>query len=32
MRLLSLSTALRQHRVGLGEGIWSLYFWNVLLG
>ena len=34
-RLLYLSTALRQHRVGLEEvddGIWSLYFCNVLLG
>lgn len=34
-RLLYLSTALRQHRVGLEEvddGIWSLYFGNVLLG
>jgi len=34
-RLLYLSTALRQHRVGLDEvddGIWSLYFCNVLLG
>jgi transposase InsO family protein len=34
-RLLYLSTALRQHRVGLEEtddGIWSLYFCDVLLG
>ena len=34
-RLLYLSTALRQHRIGLEEiddGIWSLYFCNVLLG
>jgi transposase InsO family protein len=34
-RLLYLSTALRQHRVGLEEvddGIWSLYFCSVLLG
>jgi transposase InsO family protein len=34
-RLLYLSTALRQHRVGLEEvddGIWSLYFCHVLLG
>ena len=34
-RLLYLSTALKQHRVGLEEvddGIWSLYFCNVLLG
>lgn len=34
-RLLYLSTALRQHRVGLEEvddGIWSLYFCTVLLG
>lgn len=34
-RLLYLSTALRQHRVALEEvddGIWSLYFCNVLLG
>ena len=34
-RLLYLSTALRQHRIGLDEvddGIWSLYFCNVLLG
>jgi hypothetical protein len=33
-RLLYLSTALRQHRVGLEEvddGIWSLYFCTVLL-
>ena len=34
-RLLYLSTALKQHRIGLEEvddGIWSLYFCNVLLG
>ena len=34
-RLLYLSTALRQHRIGLEEvddGIWSLHFCNVLLG
>ncbi|MEO6332370.1 MAG: hypothetical protein ABIV11_10355 [Gemmatimonadaceae bacterium] len=34
-RLLYLSIALRQHRIGLEEvddGIWSLYFCNVLLG
>jgi hypothetical protein len=34
-RLLYLSTALRQHRVGLEEvddGIWSVFFSNVLLG
>jgi putative transposase len=34
-RLLYLSTALKQHRVGLEEvddGIWSLYFCDVLLG
>jgi transposase InsO family protein len=34
-RLLYLSTALRQHRIALEEvddGIWSLYFCNVLLG
>ena len=34
-KLLYLSTALRQHRVGLEEvedGIWSLYFCTVLLG
>jgi hypothetical protein len=34
-RLLYLSTALRQHRIGLEEvddGIWSLYFCEVLLG
>ena len=34
-RLLYLSTALRQHRIGLEEvddGVWSLYFCNVLLG
>jgi len=34
-RLLYLSTALRQHRIGLEEvddGIWSLYFCDVLLG
>ena len=34
-RLLYLSTALRQHRIGLAEvddGIWSLYFTDVLLG
>ena len=34
-RLMYLSTALRQHRIGLEEvddGIWSLYFCNVLLG
>jgi putative transposase len=34
-RLLYLSTALRQHRIGLAEvddGIWSLYFCDVLLG
>ena len=34
-RLLYLSTALKAHRVGLEEvddGIWSLYFCNVLLG
>lgn len=34
-RLLYLSTALRAHRVGLEEvddGIWSLYFCDVLLG
>lgn len=34
-RLLYLSTALRQHRIGLEEvddGIWSLYFCHVLLG
>jgi len=34
-RLLYLSTALRQHRIGLEEvddGIWSVFFCNVLLG
>src|SRR5439155_23835281 len=34
-RLLYLSTALKAHRVGLEEvddGIWSLYFCDVLLG
>ena len=34
-RLLYLSTALKQHRVGLEEvddGIWSVFFGNVLLG
>ena len=34
-RLLYLSTALRQHRIGLEEvddGIWSVYFCHVLLG
>jgi hypothetical protein len=34
-RLLYLSTALRQHRVGLEEvddGIWSLFLCDVLLG
>ena len=34
-RLLYLSPALRQHCIGLEEiddGIWSLYFCNVLLG
>jgi putative transposase len=34
-RLLYLSTALRQHRIGLEEvddGIWSLFFCDVLLG
>ena len=34
-RLLYLSTALRQHRIGLEEvddGIWSLSFCDVLLG
>jgi hypothetical protein len=34
-RLLYLSTALRQHRTGLEEvddGIWSVFFCNVLLG
>jgi len=34
-RLLYLSTALQQHRVGLEEvddGIWSVFFGNVLLG
>jgi len=33
--LLYLSTALKQHRVGLEEvddGIWSVFFGNVLLG
>ena len=34
-RLLYLSTALKQHRVGLEEvddGIWSVFFCHVLLG
>ena len=34
-RLLYLSTALKQHHIGLEEvddGIWSLYFCDVLLG
>ena len=34
-RLLYLSTALKQHRIGLEEvddGIWSIFFGNVLLG
>ena len=34
-RLLHLSTALRQHRIGLEEvddGIWSVFFCDVLLG
>jgi hypothetical protein len=34
-RLLYVSTALKQHRIGLDEvddGIWSVFFCNVLLG